>query len=833
MVDEYSVGRGVDGALAEGGKRLQVNLRPQIVLVSQEPQLVQSVRDMLEGMHVEIIEAQSGEVALALSHDYELALALVDVELSEMDGIQTAEQLRANKETASLPIILMTANSEDQQRAFQGRETAAIEYLPKPINSDILVSKVSKLLELYSRTKLGFLLEELLQERDMLRVLQAGRNRALQRIIAGEGIASVLKELVSTLVVHYEQIVFYAILLNEDGKYLRFVSAPGLPDEKSQASSTRKTRVTEEELVDKPQWTESRELALQHGLHAHWSKPIISCDGRMLGGVTMYFSESQGPTAGERQHLNMMANLLELASEFQLSKASANRSRKQASVATEDKIRMMASMSHEIRTSLTAIVFYSEQIDQFSDEERDIAQAAILKNSRYLLEVVDDVLGFSGSGAELLDIEIAPCSFWQILAEVKVELASLAHAKGIFLGLEYQYPLPEMIETDPYLFKQMLVHIAKNAIDATENGGVTIVVGCDCDREKLSVAVLDTGAGIVEEQQMRLFDSFVGSDESLSSKTGETGLGRVLFKQFAERLGGSLEADSIPGKGCTFTLTIGTGSLSLSGMLYKKPNSRSTSAAQRTKLAVPHLEGHILVVDDDHHNRQVLSRLLSKTGVKVSEVSDGSLAVKEAIVGDFDLILMDLLMPVMDGFTATRLLRQAGYTKPIVAVTALAALADIEQSRAAGCNEHIPKPYERSTLYDVISKYLNKKATAEAAKARVLKQEVAEDTQELKPVKAFVEELSAKISSIQEAYKHEDWEALAKSAQLLTGAGLLGFPELGNVASSIEELARKESTCAIPHLIATLQALSECIMAGKEKLSTVVDSSLFIPSSVT
>ncbi|MEM7166795.1 MAG: CHASE domain-containing protein [Planctomycetota bacterium] len=384
-----------------------------------------------------------------------------------------------------------------------------------------------------------------------------------------------------------------------------------------------------------------------------------------------------------------------------------------ADSANRSKSEFLANMSHEIRTPMTAILGFADVMlePNLNEKERESHIRTIKRNGDHLLALLNDILDLSKIDSGRLEVEQIPVSIPEVLTDVSSLLEVRAAGKGIQLLTKLEHPFPEFIESDPVRLRQILMNLIGNAVKFTEQG--TIVVTASCQQRQgqnsVSFAVKDTGVGISKEAQTRLFNDFTQADTSTTRRHGGTGLGLAISRRLARILGGDIVLESAPGKGSTFTVTINAGDLSLARMLPADltPQHKSPSASSNTS-ALP-CPGRVLLAEDGPDNQRLISHILKKAGAEVTVVGNGQEAVDTALsaqaAGDpFVVVLMDMQMPVLDGYEATRTLRDRGYELPIVALTAHAMSADRERCLSAGCDEFSTKPINKKALFSAIAR---------------------------------------------------------------------------------------------------------------------------------
>jgi len=392
-----------------------------------------------------------------------------------------------------------------------------------------------------------------------------------------------------------------------------------------------------------------------------------------------------------------------------------------AEQASRSKSEFLASMSHEIRNPLTAILGFADVLlQQLSDEKHLDLLRIIKRNGEMVLEIVNDILDISKIEAGKLEVNRTECSPFHIVEEVCRLLGPRARSKGLTLETAFDGPMPEKVRTDPLRARQILLNLVGNAIKFTERGKVRVVARYLDDQqpvERLQVQVIDTGIGMTAEQMEKLFRPFVQAGPETSRKYGGTGLGLAISKRLAEMLGGDISVESQPGKGSTLTVTIEAPAVPGSKMLDQPPTeTRSPSHSDSLAAQTIRLQGRVLLAEDSPDNRRLISHILRQAGAEVHCVEDGKQALEkvlghgdsgEKVTERFDLILMDLDMPVVDGVTATRQLREAGYRGPILALTAHVMAHEIERSLAAGFDAHLSKPIDRAKLLAVLQQWLS------------------------------------------------------------------------------------------------------------------------------
>ena len=379
-----------------------------------------------------------------------------------------------------------------------------------------------------------------------------------------------------------------------------------------------------------------------------------------------------------------------------------------AEKANQTKSSFLANMSHEIRTPLGAILGFTDLLKdrELSCEERNQFLDTISRNGRALTKIIDDILDLAKVESGKLDVENLDFSLFDLIEDVMDVFRERTRSKNIFLRAHIGRETPDRVFSDPARIRQILINVVGNAVKFTANGGVTIEVSANKsigDKTVFKILVKDTGVGLTSEQKERLFQPFMQADNSTTRKYGGTGLGLVLSKRLASALGGDIfvEAADTVEAGCTFGLTFVT---TLPKQVATEAKIKADTPKNKGE-GVQLLSGIRVLLAEDSADNQVLVRLmLTNQGAIVDTAKDGVEAFKMGMNGNFDIVLMDIQMPEMDGYEATRALREAGFNKPIVALTAHAMAEERARTLAAGCDGHMTKPLNRTELIETIAR---------------------------------------------------------------------------------------------------------------------------------
>ncbi len=368
------------------------------------------------------------------------------------------------------------------------------------------------------------------------------------------------------------------------------------------------------------------------------------------------------------------------------------------------KSEFLANMSHEIRTPMTAILGYADLLDDADSRmSRVEIVGAIRRAGRHLLTIINDVLDLSKIEAGRLEINPVETELGPVVQDVIDGFRGQAERRGISIELEVEGRLPASVRTDPFRVRQVLINLVGNAVKFTHEGGVRLVIGHE--GSTLRFRVIDTGVGIEPDQIDRIFRPFEQADNSSTRSHEGTGLGLAISRKLAAMLEGSLRVHSVPGKGSEFVFEIPCVPAAGTAWISRLDASDHTPSPAAHRGGS--LRGRVLLAEDGADNQKLISFFLERAGLEVTVVSNGREAIDAISVdASFDLLITDMQMPVLDGYTAASCLREMGSTIPILALTAHAMSGDRERCLAAGCDDYEPKPIDRVSLLRTVERLL-------------------------------------------------------------------------------------------------------------------------------
>ena len=527
----------------------------------------------------------------------------------------------------------------------------------------------------------------------------------------------------------------------------------------------------------------------------------------------------------EEQLRKALAEATRLNEQLERQTALANQMAAAAEAANVAKSEFLANMSHEIRTPMTAILGFADLLaaPDVSPEVRHEYLEAIQRNGRALTALIDSILDLSKIESDKIDVQRVSTAIADVITDVVAAARAQAEQKGLSLEVAHESLLPRRVQTDPLRLRQILVNVVSNAVKFTEQGGVRIAVGCAGEGGRLRVRfrVSDTGVGIAPAALGRLFEPFTQADGSTTRRYGGTGLGLAISRRLARLLGGDIEVQSEPGRGSTFTVTIDGGPAQAPD--WSEPATPAALKPVEPKIPDLHakLAGRVLLAEDAPDVQRLVGELLGQLGLEVDLADSGrsACALAEASLArgrPYDLILMDIQMPQMDGFEAVRRLRDAGWRGRIVAMTAYAMLGDREKCLAAGCDDYLPKPFTVQKLRAAVERNLphagsagavlpagaeGSPAAGEAREAATIPSGSSSDLLAgglldagagARLLGRFLDELPGRCQRVAAALASRELGELAEAAHQLKGAaGLYGFVDMADAAEALCQAARR------------------------------------------
>lgn len=670
-----------------------------ILIVDDREDGLIALEATLSDQSYNIVKADSGYAALETLDSHDFAVILLDVQMPGIDGFETAEAIKAHPRHKHTPIVFVTAINKDESYVYRGYEYGAVDYVFKPFDPEIIKSKVAVFVDLYRKDR---------QLREQNTLIQESERRERYLRLAELEVESLKRY--RNLADSIPHAVWRA---RSDGTMDYFnrvwCDFTGLSLEQSVGIGWESAFEGEDLRNFLKTWihamTHSTEFQAECRIKQsngdyrwHWVRGMP--ERRLNGDIVAWLG-----TCTDIHERKLIEDKLVEA-------------RVEADAANRAKTHFLANMSHEIRTPLNSIMGFAElmQLGNMTESDFDKSLSTIRRNGHQLIKIIDEILDISKVEAGRLEVEQTQADLHSIISEVHALMEIQAKEKNLTLEFSCIGKVPEKIQTDPLRLRQILVNIVGNAIKFTTAGSVKAEVewkkNVNQDSGRITIAVTDSGVGIDPDQANRLFQPFQQVDSSTTRKFGGTGLGLALSRRLARALDGDVYLrESNEGQGSTFVVEVATPLLEESGWFTKIRDINETLAQQHkfndsSKKTKPILENvRVLVVDDAMDNRTLLSRFLIAAGALVETAVNGQEGIDKAMSDDFAVVLMDIQMPQVDGYEATAQLRSNGYKRPIIALTAHALKEERDKSLRAGCDDHLTKPIDKSTLISQVAKH--------------------------------------------------------------------------------------------------------------------------------
>jgi PAS domain S-box-containing protein len=651
--------------------------RPKIMIVDNQVENLVLIERILKSFDTNIFRCTTGKEALEMSQFHSFALALISMELPEMDGLETVKGIQNHKGKPLVPVIFLTENRLEDTKIIKCLEAGAVDFILKPVNPDILKGKIRLFIELD------------LQKHKLEK--EIGERKKVQTSLEQS------HSLMSGFIQSIPDPVFYK---STELKYLgcnkAFEDYTGLTQDKIIGKP--------DEEVLPPDVAKSLSQAEKNAIDL---KTIQQTElwMNLPAGDKALMNFRLSPLINSQDQVNGIIGVARDVTENHYDKEALQNAKDAADSANLAKSMFLAHMSHEIRTPMNGIIGMTDLLMQteLNSEQREFLQVMKLSGDN-LLKIINDILDFSKIEAGRIILETIDFNLGEKLDEVIKLLDFQANKKGLYLKKQINPEVPELLTGDPLRTKQVLINLINNGIKFTDSGGITIdveIIEKNKDSVKVLFRVSDTGIGINPEGKEKLFQAFSQTDPSTTRKFGGTGLGLTISKRLVELMNGEIGVDSEQGKGSTFWFTA----------VFKTPEKvkQSEDDSNVSSQHVPSRQLSILLAEDNPINQRVAMFNLTKLGHKVDIADNGQTAVEMATCKQYDIILMDIQMPVKNGLDATREIRQYEVKiketnpVPIIAMTANAVKGDMESFIEGGMNGYISKPFKSIDLEQVLT----------------------------------------------------------------------------------------------------------------------------------
>jgi len=628
---------------------------PKILLVDDIEENLMTLVGNLRNVGAKLISVQSGKEALLMVKQHDFALVILDVQMPDMNGYRTAEKIRQGRRNKHTPIIFLTAVYYDQNSVYKGYQTGAVDYITKPFNREILISKVKVFLDL------DMMRNDLIRSKQEFQSIVQDQTDLICRIDKTYQITFANRAFLIAFTKTFEN-------LKEQNIFNWFASGDRDKIQRALDILTPTNSI----------------IKIHHTLEVNTTRQLwVSTIFRAL------FDTNYNLTGYQ---LVMRDITTEVQTRDELIEAKKN-----AEEATQYKSRFLANMSHEIRTPMNSILGMIDVLMETKLDDDQLEDLEVIKYSaRKLLDILNDILDFSKIEANQLKIESIHIDLHQELNKIVRLFETKAQGKGNALTLTIGSDVPKQINGDPLRLGQILINLLNNALKFTENGTVELTAKKEKfvdNKVRVSFMVADTGIGMPDEIRRNLFSFFEQGDPSITREYGGSGLGLAISKSLCELMGGKIGFESEEKKGSNFWFTLD----------FECDQSEIQSEIRPST---------ILVVEDNLLNQKVVEATLKKNGFNYELASNGKEAVEKVIEKYYELIIMDIQMPVMDGYEATRKIRELEKSEPdrekasIIALTANATKEDKERCINVGMNGYLTKPFKFTDLEKMIREFL-------------------------------------------------------------------------------------------------------------------------------
>ena len=663
-------------------KKLQNKIVPtNILLVDDKSENIFALEKLLEGEGRHFLKATSGKAALKMAISHDIALILLDVQMPEMNGFEVAEILKSNKRTANISIIFVTAISKEQKYVLKGYETGAVDYLFKPLDIEITKAKVSTYLKLYQQQK------ELAEQY----VIQEN----LASLVDNSMDITCIFDLNSFVVEEVNQTFNTLLGYNVES----VIGTPLVQYFHSEDVNETKKIIQEELGSNSDIFVFENRMKCNDGTEKWMRWKLIVKNGKCFANGADITIRKQT----ERKLSENLAYLVRINKEL-------GEAKRVAEASVKVKQDFMANMSHEIRTPMNAIIGFTGLLlrGELSDEQRSSLESVKISGEN-LIVIINDILDFSKIEAGKMSIEASEFDLRTILKElVKLQKQS-ADDKGVSLVLNIEDEVPAKVIGDSVRVNQILLNLMSNAIKFTSKGKVELAVKVLHDSEKevqLEMTVEDSGIGIPANKLSDIFESFTQAKGDTTRKYGGTGLGLTIVKKLVDLMQGDIKVISEPEKGSKFIVTLKLPKGSAANVQAKEEDDGKDIVLGKLQ---------VLLAEDNELNQILAKRVLNNFGCEVVIAENGMIALEKLRENDFDVILMDIMMPEMDGIEATKIIRkdfpEPKKNIPILAMTAFIFTESSDNKYLeAGMDDYILKPFNPDKLKQKIAKLVQKQA---------------------------------------------------------------------------------------------------------------------------
>ncbi|SHN71048.1 PAS domain S-box-containing protein [Flavobacterium fryxellicola] len=803
---------------------MKINSPVKILMVDDLPENLFALEVILSNENYLCVKANSGNEALKiLLHQQDFAIILIDVQMPMMDGFETVELIRQIEKLKHVPIIFLTASIDNSSQIFKGYQAGAVDYMIKPLSPEILKAKVAIFVDLHEKN------QELL--------VQAEQLKKLNTDLTAE---KLLSEYSLSLIEASHDPLF---AISPEGKITDMnnasVIATGVSRNKLMGTDffnyftePQKAREVYQKVFEKGLITDYP-LILRHKkgtmIDALFNGSVYQDDkGEVLGVVVVGRDVTdQKRIATELVEARVFAELAtEIAEEAKIKAESATLI---AENAVKAKQQFLSNMSHEIRTPMNAIIGFTKVVlkTDLNGKQKEYLDAIKISGDT-LIVLINDIL-------DLAKVDAGKMTFEKTPFKIKSSISAILHLfetkiveKNIKLVKEYDNKIPAVLIGDPVRLHQIILNLVSNAVKFTKKGKITVSIDLLYEDEAkiiLKFAIADTGIGISEEKIGTIFENFQQATSGTSRLYGGTGLGLAIVKQLIEPQGGSIRVTSTLNEGSIFSFTLP----------FQKTNADAELENELNEIHSEMKNIRVLVVEDIALNQLLMKTLLDDFGFISDIAENGKVAIEKLQKQEYDVVLMDLQMPEMNGFEATQYIRNTlNSTVPIIALTADVTTVDVEKCAASGMNDYLAKPVDEKLLYSKIvtivttaqpDKFIKKckenknfEVKRKYTDLNYLKQRTKSNPKlMMEMISLYLAQTPPLLHTMVQSLEQENWTLLDAAAhKMLPSFSIMGIsPDFETVAKKIQDFAKdQEKNEEIQSLVLQLETV--CLQACAE-----------------
>ncbi|MFV7235713.1 response regulator [Flavobacterium sp. ZB4R12] len=807
---------------------MKKNSPVKILLVDDLPENLFALEVILSNENYLCVKANSGNEALKiLLHQQDFAIILIDVQMPIMDGFETVELIRQIEKLKHVPIIFLTASIDNSIQIFKGYQAGAVDYMIKPLSPEILKAKVAIFVDLHKKN------QELLVQAEQLKRLNT--DLRAQKLLSEYSLS----------LIEASHDPLFAI--SPEGKITDMnnasVKVTGISREKligtdffDYFTEPQKAREVYQKVFEKGSVSDSP-LILRHKkgklIDVLFNGSVYKDDRENVLGVVIVARDvtDQKRIATELIEARVFAELATAIAEE--AKINAESATIIAENAVKAKQQFLSNMSHEIRTPMNAIIGFTKVVlkTDLSTKQKEYLNAIKISGDA-LIVLINDILDLAKVDAGKMTFEKTPFKMKSSISAMLHLFETKIQEKNLKLVKEYDSKIPDVLVGDPVRLHQIILNLVSNAVKFTAKGKITVSVNLlheDEDKVVIEFAVTDTGIGISNEKIGTIFENFQQATSETSRLYGGTGLGLAIAKQLIEPQGGSIRVKSTINEGSTFSFTLP----------FQKTNADAELEKELIELETEIKNIKVLVVEDIALNQLLMKTLLDDFGFARDIAENGKIAIEKLKEKDYDVILMDLQMPEMNGFEATEYIRNTmNSTIPIIALTADVTTADLAKCKAVGMDDYLAKPVDERLLYSKIVGILNKSKLAKI-------NEILEEEQHTKKklrcidlvylnqrtksnpklmtemISLYLAQTPLLLDTIKQSLEAQNWHVLGAAAhKMIPSFSIMGIsPDYENMAKKIQEFATaQEKNEGIQELVLQLEevCLQACIELEEE-----------------